>query len=330
MNKKQLAFTLIELLVAVGIIGALAGFVMVQMNKANDAAKDSTRKEDIEIIKNALVSYRSEHFDNGPVQATPCEVGTGCSNLDPVLESFLGKIPKDPNGTSYSYQSDNGFDCTLSAILSDGTAYEYDCATEAFVINIAQSGVCGPSDGESFLSEPVSDLCTQGTASSLSGTGPWAWTCSGIHGGSAASCTALYSGLGLACSVTADCGSGTVILKMSDSVNSHASMPNQSNGYAYTLCCTGTGISNSCSSGSHSTVLKLSSLTNAHVQKSTGSTYANSVCLSSSNKTASCGYATDCSTLGINYICLSSITGDTSAHVGACASYSEKVCCSVQ
>jgi len=45
MNNK--AFTLIELLVVIAIIGILAGFIIVSMGGASDAANDSRRKTDI-------------------------------------------------------------------------------------------------------------------------------------------------------------------------------------------------------------------------------------------------------------------------------------------
>ncbi|HOS88114.1 MAG TPA: PKD domain-containing protein, partial [Candidatus Pacearchaeota archaeon] len=52
------------------------------------------------------------------------------------------------------------------------------------------NGQCGSSDGQSFTSQPTTNLCSQGTASSVSGSGPWYWTCQGSNGGSTASCSA--------------------------------------------------------------------------------------------------------------------------------------------
>ena len=36
---------------------------------------------------------------------------------------------------------------------------------------------CGDSDGQSFTAKPTADLCAYGTASGVTGTGPWKWTC---------------------------------------------------------------------------------------------------------------------------------------------------------
>jgi hypothetical protein len=52
-------------------------------------------------------------------------------------------------------------------------------------------GICGSSNGQSFLSTPTNNLCSSGTPSQVSGTGPWSWSCNGINGGSNASCSAL-------------------------------------------------------------------------------------------------------------------------------------------
>lgn len=52
--------------------------------------------------------------------------------------------------------------------------------------------VCG-SDNNKTLSYPPTNLCSAGIASSLSGTGPWNWSCQGINGGTNMSCQAEKS-----------------------------------------------------------------------------------------------------------------------------------------
>jgi len=125
LSKKS--FTLIEILVAMAVISLIAGFVFVYMNGAIDSGKDMKRKADIEAIKNALIQYRSEHYNISPVQATSCEIGNNCTVLSSALAPFLVSFPQDPNGTYYTYQSTNGNDCTISAVLSNGTTYAYTC-----------------------------------------------------------------------------------------------------------------------------------------------------------------------------------------------------------
>ena len=53
------------------------------------------------------------------------------------------------------------------------------------------NGQCGAAAGEALTMEPAGDLCSSGTSSGATGTGPWQWTCNGSGGGRTASCQAL-------------------------------------------------------------------------------------------------------------------------------------------
>jgi hypothetical protein len=52
------------------------------------------------------------------------------------------------------------------------------------------NGSCGGSNETNLTRAPTTGLCSTGTASSVSGRGPWAWFCAGSDGGSTASCSA--------------------------------------------------------------------------------------------------------------------------------------------
>jgi hypothetical protein len=52
------------------------------------------------------------------------------------------------------------------------------------------NGACGSSNGGSDSSAPSANLCSTGTASAVSGSGPWSWTCGGSSGGTTATCSA--------------------------------------------------------------------------------------------------------------------------------------------
>jgi hypothetical protein len=60
--------------------------------------------------------------------------------------------------------------------------------------NIAQAvpvnGVCGSANGMTVSSIPSANLCLTGTASAVTGIGPWNWSCSSTNGGTSASCSA--------------------------------------------------------------------------------------------------------------------------------------------
>ena len=62
----------------------------------------------------------------------------------------------------------------------------YVVLTNVTLIN----GACGTADSTTVTAAPTTNLCTTGTASSVTGSGPWSWTCSGSGGGTTATCGA--------------------------------------------------------------------------------------------------------------------------------------------
>ena len=58
------------------------------------------------------------------------------------------------------------------------------------------NGVCGTANNQSYYSVPTVNLCSAGTASAVSGSGPWTWVCIGSNGGSSSlTCTAQKSSI---------------------------------------------------------------------------------------------------------------------------------------
>ncbi|MEI6206638.1 MAG: FG-GAP-like repeat-containing protein [Desulfuromonadales bacterium] len=55
---------------------------------------------------------------------------------------------------------------------------------------ISTNGACGAANGTTVTITPTANLCTTGTASAVTGTGPWNWTCAGSNGGTTATCSA--------------------------------------------------------------------------------------------------------------------------------------------
>ncbi len=51
------------------------------------------------------------------------------------------------------------------------------------------NAVCGPANGVAAVRQPVDGLCSSGTATNVSGDGPWNWNCLGGNGGMTVSCT---------------------------------------------------------------------------------------------------------------------------------------------
>lgn len=79
------------------------------------------------------------------------------------------------------------------------------------------SGLCGSANGQTFTSAPSSNLCTLGSASTVSGSGPWTWGCAGSNGGSDASCSANLQVQSY--TVTGTAGTGWTISPPTQTVN---------------------------------------------------------------------------------------------------------------
>jgi hypothetical protein len=152
------------------------------MNGATRAANDAKVKANLDTIKKATVMLGVSSKGVYPVETGGCTIGS-CTNLDPVIKEYL---PNTIPGT-YTYQSD-GTAFTLSSALSTGYAYQFDSGTNTYSTNSPINGSCGTSNNQNLSSIPVTNLCTLGTATVVAGTGPWTWSCTGIHGGTTASC----------------------------------------------------------------------------------------------------------------------------------------------
>lgn len=83
------------------------------------------------------------------------------------------------------------------------------------------SGVCGSSNGQSFVSQPTTNLCSAGVSPTLplntSATG-WTWSCLGSNGGTDASCSATKTETAQP-SITVTSPNGGETFKQGDSVN---------------------------------------------------------------------------------------------------------------
>ena len=73
------------------------------------------------------------------------------------------------------------------SVRSGGFSYERS-TSGASPIN----GTCGSANGGTFTTAPTTNLCSAGTATAVSGSGPWTWSCTGSNGGTTASCSANF------------------------------------------------------------------------------------------------------------------------------------------
>ena len=126
MNRRfrgQDGFTLIEIMVVILIIGLLALMVVPRLRGVADRAKRTKAQADIQELKQALDRY---YLDNGSypttdqgLQAlvTPPTAGRVPSNYE--QGGYIEKLPSDPWGNQYFYQSD-GSSYALKSFGPDG------------------------------------------------------------------------------------------------------------------------------------------------------------------------------------------------------------------
>ncbi|MBI1274283.1 MAG: hypothetical protein GC131_09410, partial [Alphaproteobacteria bacterium] len=134
-----------------------------------------------------------------------CEAGPGCTaKWTLVSSSGACKTPVDgtcgsSNGVTASSKPTTGLcsEGTASAVSGNGP-WLWSCAGKDGGSSVScaagkvppVNGACGASHGKSLASAPTGSLCAAGTASGVSGSGPWNWSCAGSDGGSNASCAA--------------------------------------------------------------------------------------------------------------------------------------------
>jgi general secretion pathway protein G len=125
MRRSQGGFTLIELMVVILIIGLLATIVVQSLRGATDKAKRVKAEADISEIKTALDRY---YLDVGsyPRVEQGLQALVSAPNTGNVSQGggdyqgpYLEKLPPDPWGNQYVYQSDgNGY--VLKSYGADG------------------------------------------------------------------------------------------------------------------------------------------------------------------------------------------------------------------
>ncbi len=112
-------FTLIELLIVATIIATLIGIASVSFVRATQSSRDTRRKTDLEQIRQALETYRSE---TGSYPAT--------ASLSSLAPNYITAIPAGPKaGDVYTYTRTATTTYTLCTTLEITTPTSY-CVRE--------------------------------------------------------------------------------------------------------------------------------------------------------------------------------------------------------
>lgn len=107
--KNSKAFTLLELLVVIGIIALLVAVGTISYSSAQQRARDSRRRSDMEGLSRALEQYYAVNNGSYPTD-------TDCAGYETYL---AGSAPVDPKTGAYDL---------ANSCAADGTAYCL-CAT---------------------------------------------------------------------------------------------------------------------------------------------------------------------------------------------------------
>ena len=97
---------------------------------------------------------------------------TAVPNTGAIFSGWTGCDSVDGTGTK----------CTTLMTASKNITATFDIAPV--------NGVCGSSNGGTFTIAPNTNLCSVGTPSTVTGSGPWNWTCAGQYNGTNATCSA--------------------------------------------------------------------------------------------------------------------------------------------
>ncbi len=87
---------------------------------------------------------------------------------------------------------------TVTFTPSNATDYTSATALNSVTVNAgstaeptAVNGACGPANGTHASVAPSAGLCSAGTATAVTGNGPWTWQCTGSNSGTTSSCSVL-------------------------------------------------------------------------------------------------------------------------------------------
>lgn len=110
----------------------------------------------------------------------------------PAYTNITPPIDSDDDGMPDTWETSKGLNKSLNDSAADRDSDGYT-NIEEYINSLASGaipGICGSYNGIALSSAPITGLCSVGTPSAVTGTGPWSWTCAGSGGGITANCSA--------------------------------------------------------------------------------------------------------------------------------------------
>lgn len=168
-------FTLIELLVVVAVIGLLATFSIVSLNRSRIISRDAKRKADLRDIRMALELYYND-YGLYP-QASGCVYGSNCYVYStaasavwiPALAEYTNVLPRDPKNTGGAPWGANGLQYAYGNVTADGQAFDLSthlenesdpdrCEVKKYRFYFNNQVWCGGYSGQIYENSPLTPL----------------------------------------------------------------------------------------------------------------------------------------------------------------------------
>ena len=168
----------------------------IVLNVINNKPNAPVQTTNTSFNGNVTVSW----VDPTPV-AAPTTLGNIQNEIAFRIERCAGQTCTDftkigtasANATSFTDTQTS----TISSLYFRYRIIAYNAAGDSPASNIITTmtitpinGVCGASNGATLIAKPTANFCTAGTATTVTGTGPWSWNCTGLNAGTTAVCTA--------------------------------------------------------------------------------------------------------------------------------------------
>ncbi len=140
-------------------------------------------------VGNLVLTISDAGTGSGTVTSSPSGISCGATCSASYSSGTSVTLTAAANsGSTFTGWSGGGCSgtgtCTVTITAATSVTATFNTAI------LPTNGACGSSNGADLTAAPSTNLCSAGTASAVSGSGPWAWTCTGANNGTNASCTA--------------------------------------------------------------------------------------------------------------------------------------------
>lgn len=133
---------------------------------------------------------------SGPWQWA-CQGASGGVTANCIAQPLVHAACGPAHGVSVASAPSSGLcnDGTATTVIGSGP-FLWSCqgvqggSTVNCMAPLQVNGACGVADALPVQTAPVNGLCATGTASAVTGNGPWIWTCQGAGGGISTTCQA--------------------------------------------------------------------------------------------------------------------------------------------